>query len=151
MKDAGTKFPLLLYMERDPRRGKAPEQLHLLACTCAPRPVQMTIHPGAFAPRRSHAGPVQDPGRRHMMWQEAEGGQVTFQVGQFISCQAHVGADIYRQKGTLSDWKSQGWELTGTLGTEGKGGETPEDDIPETWAALLRDEQLLEADVVVEL
>jgi hypothetical protein len=84
-----------------------------------------------------------------MMWQEAEGGQVTFQVEQFIFCQAHVGEPIYWKKGTLSDWgRSHGWECIGTLGTEGKDGETPEDDIPETWAFLWRGEQLLEAAVV---
>ena len=48
----------------------------------------------------------------------------------------------------VSDRRSHGWECIGTLGTEGEDGVTPEDDIPEMWAFLLRDKQLLEAAVV---
>ena len=45
----------------------------------------------------------------------------------------------------VSDWRSHGWQCIGTLGTEGEDGETPEDDILETWAFLLRDAQLQHA------
>ena len=47
------------------QRSSQNEQLHLLACSCVPRPVEATLHPSAFAPHRMPAagGPVADPSR----------------------------------------------------------------------------------------
>ena len=75
------KFPLL-YMERPPRCSNRSEQLHLLACSCVPCPVEATLHPSVLVPHRMPAagGPVADPSCKHMMWQEGENGPVTFQV-----------------------------------------------------------------------
>ena len=58
--------------------------------------------------------------------------------------QEHQGATIFRRPGTLADWKnSVPWTNIGSLGCEGKDGENPQDDIPETWGFLLADEILL--------
>ncbi len=57
--------------------------------------------------------------------------------------QEHPGAPVYRKRGTLADWRSGGWECIGTLGTEGRDAEKPEDDIQEKWAFLLSDKALL--------
>ena len=84
LEDAGTSFPIFLYMERNPHHGKQQEQLHLLACSRVPPAVQLTVHPASFSVRRGIAGWVQDPGRRHMMWQEAENGPITFQAGELV-------------------------------------------------------------------
>ena len=84
LEDAGTSFPIFLYMERNPHHGKQQEQLHLLACCRVPTAVQLTVHPASFSPRRATAGWVQDPGRRHMMWQEAENGPITFQASDSV-------------------------------------------------------------------
>ena len=75
------KFPLL-YMERPPRCGNRNEQLHLLACSCVPCPVEATLHPSVLVLHRMPAagGPVADPSRKLMTWQEGENGPVTFQV-----------------------------------------------------------------------
>ena len=130
LKVADRKFPLFLYMERLPQRGQQNEQLHLLACASVPRPVEATLHPSAFAPRRSpQAGHVQDPGRPHMMWQEGENGPVTFQVQNMIFWVAHPGAPIFRSQGTMSKWKAGVWNCIGTLGTQGVDRARPEDDI----------------------
>ena len=143
---ADSKFPLFLYMERPPRRGNQNEQLHLLACTDVPRPVEATLHPSAFAPRRMPApGPVSDPSRKQMMWQEGENGPVTFQVQNMIFWVAHPGAPIYRKQGTMSDWSAGGWRCIGTLGTEAQDAEDPKDDVPDKWAFFLADEVLLQA------
>ena len=147
LEDAGRKFPLFLYMERPPRHGRKNEQLHLLACSEVPRPVEQTLHPGCFNPRRcTTPGPVMDPGRRQMMWQEGENGAVTFQVQDHIFWQAHPGAPVWRKKGTMSDWRSSGgcqWENIGTLNTEGVDAAEPDADIPEKWAFFLSDYELL--------
>ena len=78
--DGGRDYPLFLYMERPGRRGTNPEKLHLLACSRVPAPVEAMVRLGAFVPRKGSAGPVQDPGRPTMMWQQAEAGAVMWQV-----------------------------------------------------------------------
>ena len=130
------------------QRSSQNEQLHLLACSDVPRPVEATLHPSAFAPRRMPApGPVADPCRKPMMWQEGENGAVTFQVQNMIFWVAHPGAPIYRKVGTMSDWATPGWQRIGTLGTEAQDAEDPKDDIPDKWAFYLADEVLLKAEV----
>ena len=80
-----------------------------------------------------------------MMWQEGSNGAVTFQVQNMIFWVAEPGGPIFRSSGTTSDWKAGMWTCIGTLGTEGKDGERPEDDIPAKWAFLLSDDVLLRA------
>ena len=145
---ADRKFPLFLYMERPPRRGSQNEQLHLLACTDVPRPVEATLHPAAFAPRRSTSpGSVQDPGRPNMMWQEGESGAVTFEVQNMIFWVAHSSGPIYRKVGTMEHWYTGDWQCIGTLGTEARDAEDPKDDFPDKWAFYLADDVLLKASI----
>jgi hypothetical protein len=58
-----------------------------------------------------------------------------------------MGADIWRQRGTVKDHNNHhaAWTNIGTLGTEGRDGETPQADVPESWAFLLADDVLLRA------
>ena len=146
---ADRKFPLFLYMERLPRRTGSTqnEQLHLLACDSVPRPVEATLHPSAFSPRRTNvAGSVADPHRGTMMWQDGENGAVTFQVGaNMLFWVAHPGAPIYRKPGTMSMWAHGVWHCIGTLGTEAQDAEDPKNDIPAKWAFFLSDDALLQA------
>ena len=60
---SGNDFPIVLYMEREPRNGGV-EKLHMLACKTVPKAVRRILHPGAFQPRKKFPGWTQDPGRR---------------------------------------------------------------------------------------
>ena len=54
---------------------------------------------------------------------------------------AHVGALIYCRRGALANWQDllPEWRSCGTLGTEGREGETPDQDIQEFWGWALSD------------
>ena len=88
---------------------------------------------------------MQDPGRKTMMWQAGDNGPVVFPVQDMIFWVAAPGAPIFRSRGTMSDWKAATWTCIGTLGTEERDGERPEDDIPAKWAFYLPDDRLLHA------
>ena len=60
-----------------------------------------------------------------------------------MTLQEHPGAVVYRKKGTVEDWAIGEWVSIGTLGTEGRDAEDPNDDVPESWAFLKADEILL--------
>ena len=61
--------------------------------------------------------------------------------------EAHVGAPIFCREGTLADRESlyPPWVNIGTLGTEGKVGDTADDDVQESWGWTLSDTVLLQA------
>ena len=90
--EMGNRFPLVLYMEKPSSARRSPEssvrrnpnQLMLLACKKVPKQVRLALHPGAFKPRKAHAGWVLDPGRRARMWQEAENGRIYWVVDNYL-------------------------------------------------------------------
>ena len=61
--------------------------------------------------------------------------------------EAHVGAHIFCREDTLADHNSlhPPWVNIGSLGTEGKEGDTADDDVPESWGWTLSDAVLLQA------
>ena len=57
--------------------------------------------------------------------------------------QEHPGAVWYCKKNTVQDWVVGGWTEIGTLSTESRDAEDPNDDVLESWVLLKADEILL--------
>ena len=57
--------------------------------------------------------------------------------------QEHQGAVWYRKKSTVQDWVVGEWTEIGTLSTESRDAEDPNDDVQESWVLLKADEILL--------
>ncbi len=110
LEDGGRDFPIFLYMERDPKWGQHPEQLHLFACCEVPAAVQSCVQPSAFQPRKGTAGFLQDPGRRRWMWQEKENGKCTFTVGGMLFHQERERRQCHHVGMEACFHRSQGWE-----------------------------------------
>ena len=66
--DSGNNFPLVLYMECPSRHGQNPNKLMLVACKTVPPQVHNILHPGAFRPRKTSPGWVNDDRRNQNMW-----------------------------------------------------------------------------------
>ena len=57
--------------------------------------------------------------------------------------QEHPGAVGYSKKNTVQDWVVGEWTEIGTLSTESRDAEDPNDDVQESWVLLKADEILL--------
>ena len=60
-----------------------------------------------------------------------------------MTLQEHPGAVWYRNKNTVQDWVVGEWTEIGTLSTESRDAEDPNDDVQESWVLLKADEILL--------
>ena len=60
-----------------------------------------------------------------------------------MTLQEHQGAVWYRKKSTVQDLVVVEWTEIGTLSTESRDAEDPNDDVQESWVLLKADEILL--------